>query len=138
MIAKWVLKMWIIINKRHFVIFLDNCTQEYKATKKQIVRLQLNEKKSKKSQTRLMSWYWKQKLTWSKDLITCNSHLWIMFFFFLINWLSFGEEVGSFEVGRPKSRGWTRGRGILKIGQFFWTSYVYHPLKILFCSFSII
>ena len=25
LIAKWVLKMWIIINKRHFVIFLRNC-----------------------------------------------------------------------------------------------------------------
>ena len=30
-------------------------TQDYKTTKKQIVRLQLNEKKSKESQTRLMS-----------------------------------------------------------------------------------
>ena len=30
-------------------------TQEYKATKKQIVRLQVNEKKSKESQVRLMS-----------------------------------------------------------------------------------
>ena len=29
--------------------------QEYKATKKQIVRLQVNEKKSKESQVRLMS-----------------------------------------------------------------------------------
>ena len=40
-------------------MFLDNCTHRsikvYKATKKQIVRLQLNEKKSKESQTRLMS-----------------------------------------------------------------------------------
>ena len=33
------------------MIFLDNCTQEYKATKKQIVRL--NEKKSKENQARL-------------------------------------------------------------------------------------
>ena len=33
----------------------DNCTQEYKATKRQIVRLQLNEKKLKENQTRLMS-----------------------------------------------------------------------------------
>ena len=30
-------------------------TQDYKTTKKQIVRLQLNEKKLKESQTRLMS-----------------------------------------------------------------------------------
>ena len=36
-------------------IFGQLLAQEYKATKKQIVRLQLNEKKSKGSQTRLMS-----------------------------------------------------------------------------------
>ena len=53
-------------------------TQEYKATKKQIVRLQLNEKKSKESQIRLMSWCWKLKPTWRKDLISYNSHPWIM------------------------------------------------------------
>ena len=45
------------------MIFLDNSTQEYKATKKQIVRLQLNEKKLKESQTISMSWYWKGKPT---------------------------------------------------------------------------
>ena len=26
--CKWVLKMWIIINKRHFLIFSDNCTHK--------------------------------------------------------------------------------------------------------------
>ena len=36
-------------------IFGQLHTQEYKTTKKQIVRFQLNEKKSKESQTRLMS-----------------------------------------------------------------------------------
>ena len=42
--------------KKHFVIFFGQLhTQEYKATKKQIVRLHLNEKKSKGSQTRLMN-----------------------------------------------------------------------------------
>ena len=42
--------------KRHFVIFFGKLhIQEHKATKKQIVKLQLNEKKSKESQTRLMS-----------------------------------------------------------------------------------
>ena len=25
LIAKWILKFWMIINKNHFVIFLDNC-----------------------------------------------------------------------------------------------------------------
>ena len=28
LITKWVLKMWIIINKKHFVVFLDNCRQK--------------------------------------------------------------------------------------------------------------
>ena len=72
-----------------------SCTQEYKATKKQTVRLQLNEKKSKESQTRLKSWYWKRKPTWRKDLITYNNHPWVMFSF---NWLVIiwrrGEGVG--------------------------------------------
>ena len=53
------------VNNYKWKTFLDIFgqlhTQEYKATKKQIVRLQPNEKKSKGGQTRLMSWYWKQK-----------------------------------------------------------------------------
>ena len=65
-------------------IFKQLHTQENKAMKQQIVRLQLNEKKLKENQTRLMSLYWKRKPTWKKDLITYNSHLWIMFPF---NWL---------------------------------------------------
>ena len=44
------------------MIFLDNCTHmSIKPQKKQIVRLQLNEKKSKESQTRLMSFILKMK-----------------------------------------------------------------------------
>ena len=46
----------------------------------------------KESQTRLMSWYWKRKLTWGKELVTYNGHSWIMFGF---NWLVItwrGEE----------------------------------------------
>ena len=73
-----VLKMWITAHNWQLH------TQEYKATKKQIVRLQLNEKKSKQSQTKLMSWYWKQKPTWRKDIITYNIHPEVMFSF---NWL---------------------------------------------------
>ena len=46
--------------------------------------------KRKESQTRLMSWYWKRKPTWRKDLITYNSYSWIMFLF---NWL-IGEGRG--------------------------------------------
>ena len=103
-------------------------TQGYKATKKQIVRYQLNEKKSKESQTRLMSWYWKRKLTWKKDLITYNSHPWIMYSF---NWLVIiwrGEEGGgvlSFEIRHPRSTGWrnfgrkwTRGWESWKLDNF--------------------
>ena len=60
--------MWKIINKRDFVIFFGQLhTQEYKATKKQIGGLQLNGKKSKKSQTRLMSLCWKRKPPWRKN-----------------------------------------------------------------------
>ena len=43
--------------KTFFDIFGQLHTQEYKVTKKQIVRLQPNENKSKEGQTRLMSWY---------------------------------------------------------------------------------
>ena len=53
-----------------------------------------------------------------KDLITYNSHPWIMFSF---NWLVIicrGKGGGSFEIGRPRSTGWkdfgrkwTRGVG---------------------------
>ena len=115
-------------------IFGQLQTQEHNATKKQIVRLQLNEKKSKESQTRLISWYWKRKPTWRKDLITYNSHPWIMFFPFI--WL-----VIFWSEGRGFAWNWTsmvkgleefwmrmdKGVGILKIRQFSRTSYIYHP-----------
>ena len=64
-------------------IFEQLHTQEYKPTKKEIMRLQLNEKKSKEIQTRSMNWYWKGKPTWRKELITYNSHTWIIF---SLNW----------------------------------------------------
>ena len=102
-------------------IFGQLHTQEYKTTKKQIVRFQLNEKKSKESQTRLISWYWKRKPTWRKDLITYNSHPSIMFFF---NWLviiwrereggRLKLDVQGQEGGRIFGRRWTRGVGGLK------------------------
>ena len=98
-----------------------------------IVRLQLNVKNSKESQTRLMSWYWKRKPTWREDLITCNSHPWIMFFFnwlviiwrgvFIWYWTSKVKEVEEFWTWMDNGG----GRGVLKIGLFSWTSYVYHP-----------
>ena len=133
LITKWVLKMWIIIKKRHLVILLGNYTHKsVKPRKKQIVRLQLNENKSKESQTTLMSWYWKQKPTWRKDLIIYNTDPWICFL--LIDGYHL-QRGSSFEIGRARSRGWknfgrrwTRRWNFLKIGQFSWTSYVYHPL----------
>ena len=46
-----------------------------------------------------------------------------------------GRGVGSFKIGRPRSRGWksfghrwTAGWGVLKIRQFSWTSYAHRPL----------
>ena len=85
-------------------------TQEYKATKMQIVRLY--EKKSKENQTRLMRWYWKRKPTWRKDLTTHNSHLRC---FLLNDWLSFGKARLKLDI---QGQG---GRSILDVdGQEGW------------------
>ena len=53
--------------------------------------------------------------------------------FLLIDCSSFGEG-GLFEIGCPRARGWKNvghilqgGCEVLKIGQFSWSSYVYHP-----------
>ena len=55
------------VNNYKWKIFRDAFgqlhTEDYKATEKQLVRLLLNEKKSKEGQTRLMSWNWKRKPT---------------------------------------------------------------------------
>ena len=90
--------------------------------------LRLNRKKPMESlKTRLMSWYWKRKPTWRKDLITYSSHPWVMFSF---TWMTIIWREGygdSFEIGRQRSRGWKNfgrggqerwGRGVLKIGHF--------------------
>ena len=94
-----------------------------KATKKQIVTLHLNEKKSKESQTRSTSWYWKRKPTWRKDLIKYNSHPWIMLSF---NWLVIIWREGvrlKLDVqgqggGRILDLDGQRGWVVLKIGHF--------------------
>ena len=90
-----------------------------------IVRLQLNVKNSKESQTRLMSWYWKRKPTWREDLITCNSHPWIMFFF---NWLVIIWRGCSFDIGRRRSRRWKNfGRGwTMGVGGGSWKLDYFH------------
>ena len=67
-----------------FKYFTTAHTRVWSHENTKIVGLQLNEKKSTESQTRLMSWYWKGKSTWRKDLTTYDSHPWIMFYF---NWL---------------------------------------------------
>ena len=99
MIGKWITKIGIIKNN-----FGQLHTQEFKARKKEIVRLKFNKKKSKESQKKLMSSHWKRKLTWRKDLITYNSHPWIMLFFKLIGYhleRRMGEGWwGLFETGR--------------------------------------
>ena len=75
-------------------------TQEYKATKKQIVRFQPNEKKSKEwvdteNASQPKGWTW-----WHITVI-------LGLCFLLIDWLSFGEVGGgSFEILRPRSKGW--------------------------------
>ena len=82
-----------------------------------------------------MSWYWKRKPTWRKDLITYNSHPWICLLFII--WLSFEEEgeedrlklnVQGQGGGRILDVDGQGGGRFLKIRQFPWTSYVYHPL----------
>ena len=92
--------------------------------KKWIVRLQLNEKKSKESKTRLMGWYWKANL--KEGRIICNKVVILGLRFLLIHWLSYGEGA-LFKTGRPRSRGWKNfdvngpGRwGVLKNGQFMY------------------
>ena len=85
-VFKLCVSSWIII-------FGQLHTQEFKATKKQVVRLQLNEKKWKKSQTWLMSLYWKRKPIWKKDLITYSSYPWIMFFWMIGYYLERGVRL---------------------------------------------
>ena len=101
--------------------------------------LQLNEKKSMESDelilkrmesNELMSWYWKRKPTWRRDLITYNSRPRILFHF---NWLVIIWKGGICLKLDVQSQGSGRilyvtgqsGWGVLKIGQFSWTSYVY-------------
>ena len=55
-----------------------------------------------------MSWYWKRKPTWRKDLITCNSHSWIMFSF---KWLVIIWRGGLVWNWRPRSR---RGKNFVR------------------------
>ena len=121
--------MWIIINKTHFFIFSDYCT--HKSIKPQ--RRRYNSEASAK---------WKEvkeKPDNINELIlktkADNSHPWIIYFFnwlviiwrrgVMWNWMSKIKGVKSFE------RKWTRGvGGVMKIGQFSWMSYLYHPLAV--------
>ena len=133
-------------------------TQEYEATKKQIVGLRLNEKMSKKSRKRIMSCYCKGKPTWRKDLKTYNNHPWIMF---SLNWLVIiwrtrgrgvrlkldvqGPGAGRiFDVDRQRGGGsWKMGNFhgrhicIIPRGKFhYWQKL--EPCKVFHTSFSLI
>ena len=102
-------------------------------------RLPLNEKKSTKSQIRLMSWYWTQKSTWRKDLIAYNSHLRtrIMFPFdyhlekaggrFIWNWMFKAKRVEEFRTRAS----WTRGVGGLENWTIFMDAICELPQSIL-------
>ena len=119
MIGKWILKTWIIINN-----FGQLHTQELKSTKKQVLRLQLNEKTWKESQTWLMSLYWKRKPIWRKDLITYNSYPWIMF---SSKWLVIIWRGGFVCNWTSKSRGWNNfGRGWTRVVGGSWKLDNFH------------
>ena len=92
-----------------------------------------------------MSCYWKRKPTWRKDLITYNSHHWIMFSFnwlviiwrgtFIWNWRPSSKRSKNF--GRRWERFFFLRRLISPpssenaIEQFSLMSYVYHPLSLI-------
>ena len=86
MSTKKVLKMWIIIYKRHFLIFLDNCTHKSirPRWRRYNSKASAKWKEVKGKSDRLIDWYWKLKLTCRKVMIIYNSHPWIMLSF---NWL---------------------------------------------------
>ena len=94
--------------------------------------LQLNEKKSMESDelilkrmesNELMSWYWKRKPTWRRDLITYNSRPRILFHF---NWLVIIWKGGIYLKLDVQSQGSGRilyvtgqsGWGVLKLDNF--------------------
>ena len=68
-----------------------------------------------------MNWYWKRKQTWKKDLITYNTHPWIMFSF---NWLVIIWRGRRFTWGLLTwrrfnfGRRWARELGSWKLGNF--------------------
>ena len=75
-----------------------------------------------------MGWYWKRKPTWRKDLITYNSHPWIVvsFNWLVIIWTKWWGG-GLSKIGCPRSKGWknfgrrwTRWVGGLEN----WTSFI--------------
>ena len=102
------------------------------------MRLQLIKKKSKLSQMTLISWYWKQKLTRRKHLITYNSHPWIMFSFNLLVviiwrggvWLKLDVQIqggwGILDIDGQV------GRGSCKLCNFHWCHMCIIPCSITY------
>ena len=104
----------MIINKRQFVIFWTTAhTHEYEAMKKQIVKLQLNEKKSNEKPDNFDELTLKTKagLKEGPDNIQQSS---LDFVFFSLIGYHLRREVGGggeawalIETGRPCSREWS-------------------------------
>ena len=78
LIVKWVLKIWIIVNKRHF-IFLDYCTLNSIKPRKSR-SWSFHKWKEVKGKPDIMSWYGKPNLTWRMEVIIYKSHPLIMLF----------------------------------------------------------
>ena len=91
-----------------------------------------------------MSWFWKGKSTWRKELITYNSHSWIMFSFnwLVINWRGWVRlklDVQDQGGGRIIGVVGQRGRGSGKLDNFYGRhmciipkknqAYIYLPWK---------
>ena len=115
----------MITNKRHFVIFWTTADNDAWAKWKKVIG----------KPEKIMELILKTNTDLKANLLTYNSHPSIMISF---NWLIIIWKWGRgsmFEIGCSRSRGWknfgrrwTREWGVIKIGQFSWTSYVLHPL----------
>ena len=92
-------KTWIIIDKRHLLYIWT--TAHTRVKEKTDIEASVKWKEVKGKSDKINELILKTKLTWTKDLITYNSHPWIIFSF---NWLVIiWRRRDSFEIGRPRS-----------------------------------